>query len=82
MSVPRENVIPAVNVSDGEGHYVRFNPFNRDEDLEVRETARPHEVDEEDDDDDDEEEEDHEGYCLSDEHRRRKYNFNDYYPIN
>ncbi len=75
MSGSRENVIPTVIVSEEEDHHhrhFRFNPFNREEDQEVRESAQPLE----DEDEDEEEEEDHEGYCLSEEHRRRKPRFN------
>jgi hypothetical protein len=70
MSGSRENVIPTVIVSEEEDHHhhnFRFNPFSREEDHVVRESAQPLE-----DEDEDEEEEDHEGYCLSEEHRRRK----------
>jgi len=80
MSILKENEIPIIEVTDDENHQrnVRINPFNSENPIEdeFRQDSEPgqdHVVEDvEDVDEDDDEEEDHEGYCLSDEHRRRK----------
>jgi hypothetical protein len=89
MSSLKESNVPVIQITDVENHQrivrtgvERINPFNTEDPVE--DEFRQHsdagrgdvaEDDvEDDDDDDDDDDEDHEGYCLSDEHRRRKKN--------
>ena len=84
MSFLKESNIPVIQITDAENYQrtvrtgvERINPFNSEDPIldEFRQDSQPgpdHVVEDVDEDDDDDEEEDHEGYCLSDEHRRRK----------